>query len=63
MNFTESNMNNCAVPSTWIMNYPTPGFYIENAPQVEAYKQYVVTPVKTRIQNQFISNDKTCYDI
>ena len=63
MNFTESNMNNCVSPATWIMDYPTPGFYIENAAQVEAYKQYSVTPVKWRIQNQFISNDKTCYNI
>jgi hypothetical protein len=63
MNFTESYMNNCAIPEKWIMNYPTPGFYIENAAQVEAYNQYSVTPVKKRIQNQFISNDKTCYNI
>lgn len=62
MNFTEPILN-CEAPSGWAMNYPSPGWFIENTVQVEVSKQISLTPVKTRLQNQFISNDKQCYNI
>jgi hypothetical protein len=63
MNFTEPNSILCEEIEKWDINYPTPGWFIENTPQVEVSKQISATPVKTRLQNQFISNDKQCYHI